>query len=156
MRQLLIVLGLAVAAACGAPAPEDASAQHAAGIEIQNAWAAPTPGGVDVSAGYLTIVNATAADDRLIGASSPRAERVELHEMSMEGGVMRMRAAEALTIPAGGESALAPGGRHLMFFGVSEPFTEGERIPVRLRFARAGEVDVSLPVQRQAAGHAGH
>lgn len=62
--------------------------------------AVPTPGGVDVS-GYLTIVNGTSAADRLVSASSPRAARMEIHEMSMNGNVMQMRQIDALEIGAG-------------------------------------------------------
>jgi copper(I)-binding protein len=74
----------------------------------------------------------------------------------MDDGVMRMRAADTLTIPAGGALSLAPGGMHLMFYDVSAPFVAGESVDVRLRFARAGEVDVTLPVRARASGHGGH
>src|SRR5262245_41233959 len=104
---------LLFAAACGAPQTDNSEAQaQAASVQIQDAWAAPTPGGVTVSAGYLTIVNSAAAADTLVSAASPRAERVEVHEMSMDGGIMRMRTVEGgLAIPAGATVALAPGGQ---------------------------------------------
>jgi periplasmic copper chaperone A len=156
MRTLLTALALGLAA-CGAPAQTAAQpGRSAVTLRVEHAWAAPTPGGVDVSAGYLTIANGTAAEDRLLRAVSPRAARVELHEMTMEGDVMRMRAVDALAIPAGGSIELTPSGRHLMFFGVTQPFVEGEAIPLRLTFERAGELDVSLPVRRQTASHSGH
>lgn len=160
MRYLAAVLFLALAA-CGQSAQTSSAPQQeaASSLQVENAWAAPTPGGVEVSAGYLTIVNGAAADDTLISAASPRAERVELHEMTMEGGVMQMRAAERIVIAAGGSLELAPGGRHLMFFGVAQPFAEGETIPVTLTFEHAGAIDVSLPVQRPggaSAAHGGH
>ncbi len=153
MRILAVSLFFALAACGQAPhAPEDArGALHA-----ENAWAAPTPGGADVSAGYLTLVNDTAAEDALVGASSARAERVEVHEMAMQDGVMQMRAVARLAIPANGSIELSPGGRHLMFFGVARPFAEGETIPVRLRFDGAGEIDVLLPVRRPGSAQAGH
>jgi periplasmic copper chaperone A len=145
MRMVFALCALFALAACGAP---PSPTEPSGGVEISAAWAAPTPGGVDVSAGYLTIANSTAENDRLVAAASPRAERVEIHEMAMDGAVMRMRRAEALDIPAGEQVALAPGGLHLMFFGVTQPFAEGEEIPVTLTFERAGAVDVTLPVQR--------
>ncbi len=74
--------------------------------------------------------------------------RVELHEMSMDGAVMRMRKVDVLAIPAHGEAALAPSARHLMFFGVSQPFVQGEQIPVTLTFAHAREVNTVLMVRR--------
>lgn len=153
MRTALLLVIAMFAAACGAPQ------QAPAALEVQDAWAAPTPGGVDVAAGYLTIVNDSGADDRLISATSPRAERVEVHDMSFDNGVMRMRPVDGgLAVPAGTMVALEPGGQHLMFHGVRAPFAEGERIPVTLTFAQAGEVSVQMPVQRAAAAaaHVGH
>jgi copper(I)-binding protein len=160
MRAFLFAVAAACAlAACGQqpadqPAPE--AAAPAATLEIRDPWAAPTPGGVDVSAGYLVIANGTPTDDRLISASSSRAARVEIHEMAMDGAVMRMRAVETLTIPANGEVALAPGGLHLMFFGVTQPFAEGETVDVRLVFETAGERDVALVVRRPPPHGEGH
>lgn len=158
MRVGLFIFISLFTAACGAPQREAPSeAASSARLEISDSWATPTPGGVGVSAGYLTIVNPSDTEDRLIGASSPRAERVEVHEMSMDGAVMRMRAVEdGLAIPAGATVALSPGGRHLMFYGVRPPLAEGERIPATLRFARAGDVAVEFSVRRAASGHSGH
>ena len=152
MRQAFAALLLGLAA-CGAPASAPASGQ----LAVEEAWAAPTPGGAEVSAGYLTIVNGAAVDDRLLTVSSPRAARVEVHEMTMVGSVMLRRPVDVLAIPAGASVTLAPGGRHLMFYGVAQPFSNGESIPVRLTFDHAGEIDVSLPVRRQAdAAHGAH
>lgn len=151
MRALIPLLFLIGATSCNAPS----SNQALGALTIERAWAAPTPAGVDVSAGYLTIVNATSADDRLLGATSPRAGRVEIHEMSMDGAVMRMRPVEAITIAAGQDVDFGPGGMHLMFYGVTEPFAEGQNIPVQLTFGTAGSIDVMLVVRRTApARHA--
>lgn len=161
MKYALAALLLAFAAAsCGAPqdTTEQAAPAPAAGVEVRDAWAAPTPGGVAVSAGYLTIANGGAEADALIGASSPRAGHVEIHEMVMEGDVMRMRPLPRLDIPAGGEASLAPGGAHLMFMDVIAPFAEGESVDVTLTFERAGDVALTLPVRRNTASShgAGH
>ena len=159
MKYLAAALLIALAA-CGQASEQPAAKQEtpAPVLHVENAWASPTPGGVDVSAGYLTLVNDTAAEDALVSASSPRAERVEVHEMTMEGGVMQMREAARLAIPAAQSVQLAPNGRHLMFYGVAQPFAVGETIPVRLTFEHAGDVDVLLPVQRPGASpeHNGH
>jgi len=126
-------------------------------LSAHDAWVAPTPAGVDVAAGYLTITNPTNAPDHLLSATSLRAERVEVHEMSMDGAVMRMRPLDRLEIPAGGTVRLGPGGNHLMFFGVSEPFAQGQNIPVSLVFEHAGTIEVTLPVRRNApATHNAH
>lgn len=157
MKKAIVLCAALLAAACGQTQtpPATAPQEAAATLELRDPWAAPTPGGVDVSAGYVTIVNGTGVEDQLIAASSPRAARVEIHEMTMdEAGVMRMRAVTVLPIPANGEVALAPGGLHLMFFGVTQPFAVDEEIPVRLTFANAGEIDVALPV-RAGVTHGG-
>jgi hypothetical protein len=141
-------------AACAPAAPPAAQAQVANGIEVRDAWAAPTPGDVDVAAGYLTIVNRGREADRLVAIESARAARVEVHEMSMDGAVMRMRPLAGLDIPAGGQAALRPSGNHLMFIDITQAFVAGESIPVRLQFERAGAVEVQLPVRRGAShGH---
>jgi periplasmic copper chaperone A len=152
MRTLAAAL-LVMLAACGPAAEPPAAAQGepASAVRAENAWAAPTPGGVDVSAGYLTIVNDTGAEDVLIGVSSPRATRMEVHEMAMQDGVMQMRAVERLAIPAAQSVELSPSGRHLMFYGVTQPFAEGETIQVQLEFEHAGAMTVSLPVRRPGA-----
>lgn len=145
MRAIFFAAALLLAA-CG---QADSGALH-----IRDAWAAPTPNGVDVSAGFLTVVNPTDQTDRLLSVSSSRAARVEVHEMTMDGGVMQMRALDALQIPPNGEATLAPGGAHLMFYGVTQPFAVGEEISVQLTFEHAGEIDVTMPVRNQlATGH---
>lgn len=149
---------IAIATACGAPTSQSSAHEmHAeAALVVHDAWAAPTPAGVDVAAGYLTISNHTHATDRLLSATSPRAGRVEIHEMTMHGSVMQMRAVERLEIAAGQDVQLGPGGMHLMFFGVTEPFVQGQTIPVHLVFETAGAVDVDLPVNRRGAPSHGH
>lgn len=151
MRAFLCALALSLTAACGAPqqTAEEPATDEISSVRLQvlDTWASPTPGGVDVSAGYLTIANEGENADRLISASSPRAARVEIHEMIMDGAVMQMRPVTALEIAPGERVELAPGGRHLMFFGVTQPFTPGEEIPVQLTFEHGGVMDIALPVQ---------
>ncbi len=157
MRAFLFAMSAALAAGCGQVAQEAPSETAApvaeSSLNVSDAWAAPTPGGVDVSAGYLTIANVGQVEDQLVAASSPRAARVEIHEMSDDNGVMRMRQVPSVTILPGGEAHLAPGGHHLMFFGVTQPFAEGEEIPVELRFQSGAVINVSLAVRR--GGHDG-
>lgn len=150
MRAFFIAAAAFALAACTPAVETEAPAGR---LEIRDAWAAPTPGGVNVSAGYFTIVNGAGEADRLVSLSSPRAARVEVHEMAMDGDVMQMRPVEAVEIAAGAELALAPGGKHLMFFEVTAPFAEGEDIPITLTFENAGAMDVSLPVRRPTGGH---
>ncbi len=153
MKQILALALVAFAIACG-PAPTAPTQPEVTTLEVRDAWAAPTPGGVDIAGGYLTIVNGTDADERLISASSPRAGAVEIHEMSMDSNVMRMRALEdGLVIPRGKTASFQPGGLHLMFTGVTTPFVAGEDIPVTLTFEHAGVREVVLPVRANATGH---
>ena len=102
-------------------------------------------------AGFLTIRNTGAAPDRLVDASSPVSERVELHTHIRDGDVMRMRPVPHIEVPAGGEAMLRPGGLHLMFMGLRAPLVQGTRIPVTLRFAEAGEVTLELEVREAGA-----
>jgi copper(I)-binding protein len=117
-------------------------------IEIENAWTRATPPGAKTAAGYMTIRNQSSSPDHLIRAASPLAARVEMHVHLHDGDVMRMRQVKGYDIPANGSLELKPGGAHLMFVDVKRPFKEGEKIPVTLRFERAGEMKVEFRVGR--------
>lgn len=131
-------------------------------IRIDRAWARATPPGVPTGGGYVTLVNRGRTPDRLLSASSPVARRVELHETSMNGGVMRMRPLSAgVPIPPGAVVTFGPGGKHLMLVGLTRPLVAGQRIPLTLRFERLGLVRIALRVEgpRSAGAHshgAGH
>lgn len=143
-----------VAAALVAGAVLAASPAHArSDIAVDRPYAVATPPGATTGAGYVeALSNHGAADDRLVGVSSPVADRVEVHTMSMDGDVMRMRAVPALVIPAGGHVDLAPGdGYHLMLIGLKRPLKVGDRVPLTLTFANAGHVDVEMPVRERGA-----
>ena len=96
-------------------------------------------------AAWLTIRNSGGAD-RLLGAESPAAERIEIHTHIHERGVMKMRRVEAIDIPAGGEAALEPGGGHLMLFGLKTGLAPGDSFPLTLLFEKAGQVTVEMRV----------
>lgn len=140
---------LALAIACSpAPAPEETEAAATepvtvGAITIEGAAIRPPPGGVTTGAGYLTIRNAGAEADRLLGASSPVAATIELHTHRDVGGVMRMERVEFVDVPAGGAVTFAPGGLHLMLFGWSGA---APKAMVTLRFEKAGEATVPFAV----------
>ncbi len=116
-------------------------------VLVQDAYAITTVPGAPTGAAYMVIRNAAATPDRLLGASSPAAEQVQLHTHLEEDGILRMRPVEGgLELPAGGELLLARGGAHLMFTGISDPFVDGVTVPVTLVFERGGEVRVVVPV----------
>jgi copper(I)-binding protein len=117
-------------------------------VEIDKPWSRATAPGAKVAAGYMTIRNKAPAADRLVGASSPAAARLETHITSKDGEVMRMREVKGYDVPAGGSFELKPGGAHLMFVDIRQPFKEGDRIPATLKFEKAGEVPVEFRVER--------
>ncbi len=126
------------------------AAAAVAQVHVENPWARPTPPTAKLAAGYLSVVNAGAAD-RLVGASSPAAARVETHVTINDGGVFRMREVKHLDVPANGRLELKPAGAHLMLIDIQRPFRAGEKVPVTLRFEKAGEVQVELVVGHQAS-----
>ena len=119
-------------------------------VQIENAYTRSTVPGQMVAGGFMKIENKGAVD-QLISASSPVAGEVQLHEMAMEGNVMKMRQVKEVVVPAGGAVELKPGGMHLMFMNIKAPLTAGETVPVKLKFAKAGEVEVKMPVNAMGA-----
>lgn len=116
-------------------------------IRIENPWSRATPPGAANGAVYLTVENASSAEDRLTGASSTFSGRTEIHQMDMANGIMKMRAvANGLAVPAHGSVALKPGGYHVMLIGLKKPLKAGEAVALTLDFARAGKIEVSAPV----------
>jgi copper(I)-binding protein len=122
-------------------------------VTVTDAWARPTVAGQPVGGGYLTLRGGSAAD-RLLSASSAVAASVELHSMAMEGDVMRMRPVDGIAVPAGGTVELKPGGLHLMLMGLKQPLAAGSKLPLTLRFEKAGELQVELVVGQRAAAPA--
>lgn len=121
---------------------------RAAGLRLIGPWARPTPPGAPAGAGYLTIVNRGKAGDRLLEGRSTAVERVEVHEMKISDGVMRMRPVSGgIPIPRGGSVELAPGGYHIMFIGLKKRLVAGGTVPVTLRFERAGTVNVNFRIR---------
>jgi copper(I)-binding protein len=143
-----ILICLAAIALCAGPA----RAQSAGALKIGHAWVRPTPPGAANAAGYLSVTNHGAAPDRLIGGASPEVQRIEVHEMSMTGQVMRMRPVKGGLVIAPGQTVeLAPGaGYHLMLIGPKHPFRLGEKFPATLQFEKAGTVNVTFQVQQAA------
>lgn len=138
----MMLATLAVALAIGF-----SQAQSASSISIEKPFSRATPGGAKVAAGYMTITNKGAAADRLLSASSPAAGSVEIHEMKMQDGIMKMREITGgLPIESGKTAAFAPGGNHLMLVELKTPLKQGDKVPVTLNFEKAGKVDVTLDV----------
>jgi periplasmic copper chaperone A len=113
-------------------------------VRVEGAWARPTVPGQQGGGGYLTLTSAVA--DRLVGGSTPLAQRFELHTMAMKGDVMEMRELDAVELPAGKKVEFKPGGLHVMFIGLKAPLKVGTKVPVTLRFQKAGDVKVEFDV----------
>ncbi|MEK6244824.1 MAG: copper chaperone PCu(A)C [Pseudomonadota bacterium] len=123
-------------------------------MQIEKPWVRASAPGAKVAGGYMVIRNAGAAGDRLLSASSPASAKVELHVHLNDNGVMKMREVPGYDVPAKGAFELKPGGAHLMFTDIKRPFKEGEKVPVRLKFEKAGEVNAEFHVGRLGAGTA--
>ena len=129
-------------------------------ITIDQAWSRATPKNAKVGAGYLKITNNGAEADRLIGAASEAANKVEIHQMSMKDGVMKMAPVDGgLEIKPGETVHLKPGGFHLMFMGLKAPFEEGRMVMATVTLQKAGTAKVMMPVGAIGAksmDHSGH
>ena len=124
------------------------------GLQVTNAWALATPPGIEVGAAYFVITN-RGERDRLIGVSSPAAERAEVHVTTMDGNLMRMQRVDTVDIPHGAATSFAPGGRHVMLVGLKQVLKAGAAFPLTLTFENAGSLAVQVRVQgtdRKASG----
>jgi periplasmic copper chaperone A len=133
-------------------APAQAEDITVGSLKISALWVRATPKGAPVGGGYMTITNAGTAPDRLIGGSADVSSRFEIHEMSMDNGVMKMRpVGKGLEIKPGQTIELKPGGYHVMFVGLNKPFEEGQHVKATLEFEKAGKVAVDFTVQSLGA-----
>jgi periplasmic copper chaperone A len=118
-------------------------------VKITDAWARATPGGAQTAAAYVTVEST--AGDRLTGASTPAAQKADIHEMTMEGNVMKMRQVDGVDLPAGKPVTLKPGGYHIMLTGLAKPLQEGQTFPLTLDFAKAGTRQITISVEKVGA-----
>src|SRR5712691_9173756 len=137
----LAVLAAAIAAVLHGR--EAAAADFSIGsIQIGNPWTRATPKGADVAGAYMTLNNKGTGPDRLIGGSSPVAGRFELHRMTVEDGVMKMRPVEGgLEVKPGETIELKPGSLHVMLLGLKQPLEKGQKVKGALVFEKAGTVE---------------
>ena len=155
MKNNLLNAILVIAFGIGLASMAQAQNAKVGGVQIENAYTRATVPGQMAAGGFMKIENKGAAD-QLISASSPVAGEVQLHEMAMDGNVMKMRQVKDIALPAGGAVELKPGGLHLMFMNIKAPLAAGETVPVKLKFAKAGEVEVKMPVNAMGNPGAGH
>ncbi|HLH96089.1 MAG TPA: copper chaperone PCu(A)C [Xanthobacteraceae bacterium] len=117
-------------------------------IEVTGPWARATPKGASVGGAYMTVTNKGSEPDRLTGGSSPAAAKLEVHQMSMNNGVMSMRPVQGgLEIKPGQTVVFNPSSFHIMMVGLKQPLTQGEHVKATLDFAKAGKLDVEYVVE---------
>ena len=114
---------------------------------IEHPYARPTPPGARTGGAYFTVRNQGGQADRLLRVSSAAAKSAEIHSMTMDGNVMRMRNVPSLDIPANAKVTLSPGGYHVMLVGLIHPLVGGQQVPLTLTFEKAGAVDVHADVE---------
>ena len=141
------LLAVSMAAGLAGATAAAAHGSEAGDLQVRHPWTRATPPGTTVAAGYLEIRNSGRQPDRVVGASTPAAERVEFHVQAREGDVLKMREVKDFPVPARQRLTLRPGGSHLMIIGLKQPLVKGGRVPLTLRFERAGELQVELEVQ---------
>ena len=146
MKKTLATLALLALSALSAQGHE----YTAGALKIGHPWARPTVAGQPAGGAFLKLQNTGTTADRLLGGSTPAADHVEMHRMAMDGDVMKMREVPAIEIPAGQTVALQPGELHLMLIGLKAPLQAGAKVPLTLKFEKAGEVKVEVKVEALA------
>ncbi|HEX6792736.1 MAG TPA: copper chaperone PCu(A)C [Casimicrobiaceae bacterium] len=114
---------------------------------VEHPYARPTPPGARTGGAYFTVRNEGSEADRLLRVSSPAAKSAEIHSMTMDGNVMRMRNVPSLDIPADATVTLSPGGYHVMLVGLAHPLVAGQQVRLTLTFEKAGAIDVHADVE---------
>jgi hypothetical protein len=128
-----------------------AQAPQGKAITVADAWARATPKGSTTAVIYMTVINNGQDADRLLGATTPMAEKVELHSNMNDNGVMKMRELTLIEIEAGKKIALKPGGTHAMLDGLKQLLIAGQSFPLTLEFEKAGKIDVTVSVEKVGA-----
>lgn len=116
---------------------------------MRRAYATPT--GAKTAAAYLTIVNHGTSADRLVGASTPLADRLQFHQETNDNGIMRMRELPSVTVDPGSSVTLKPGGMHIMMIGLNQQLKERQSFPLVLEFEKAGKITLQVPIAKAGA-----
>jgi periplasmic copper chaperone A len=144
----LAIPALLLAGAAALASPAAAAGDYDVGpIHISQPWSRATPKGAAAGAGYMTLTNTGTAPDRVSCVSDDASAQCQIHSMTMEGGVMKMRPVEGgLEIKPGESVTLKPGGNHMMFLSLKHPLEQGATVKATLKFDHAGTIDVEYPV----------
>jgi copper(I)-binding protein len=146
MTRIALVVAVIFAVCIGKPA--QAEDFTAGSLKISAPWVRATPHGATVGGGYLTITNTGSTPDRLVSGTSDISARFEIHKMSMDNGVMKMRPVpNGVEIKPGQTVEINPGGYHVMFIGLKKPLEQGQQIQAMLKFEKAGNVAINFTVE---------
>jgi copper(I)-binding protein len=138
MNRLVLLSSVVILAACGGAAKP--------AVKVADAWCRAAPVGAMAGACFMTLT--AGADDRLVAVKTTAADHAEIHTMTMEGGVMRMRELpDGLPLPRGQAVRLAPGGEHIMIISPKASMAAGTSIPLTLVFAKAHAQSLTAPVK---------
>jgi copper(I)-binding protein len=147
--RLFLSVALLLALAAGASAHD----YKLGPLVIDHPWSRATPKGAAVAGGYMKITNTGSTPDRLLGGATEVAKKFEIHEMRMDGGVMKMRElASGLEIAPGATVEFKPGSYHVMMVNLAKPFVQGERVKASLTFEKAGKVEIEFAVEAIGGG----
>ncbi|TNE33363.1 MAG: copper chaperone PCu(A)C [Alphaproteobacteria bacterium] len=145
---LLLVLGVILNSGLSVTS---AMAAEKDGIMVMDAWSRARPGGSMMGGAFATIENKSDHPDRLVSVSSPVADKVQIHESVMQGGVMKMLERDEIVLSAGQKVMLKPGSFHVMLMGLKKDLTKGVEFPLTFHFERAGDITVKVHVKDAGA-----
>lgn len=155
-RPLRVLMVLCVTGGAFADLPAAAHGYSKGDLQVRHPWTRATAARDKFAVAYIEIRNSGRQPDRIIGVSTPVAERVELHSAKREGDRATTRKVTSFEVSARWRLLLRPGASHLALVGLRRPLAKGERIPLTLRFERAGELKVELEVQAADSKRARH
>jgi periplasmic copper chaperone A len=133
-----------------------AQAPAVGAIVIDQPWARATPGGAKTGAAYMTVKNNGASVDRLLGATTAVADKVQFHKETRDDGVSRMQEVPSLDVKPGAKITFKPGVMHMMMVGLKQPLKEGQTVPMTLQFERAGNIAVTVSIEKVGAMRPGN
>ena len=150
MRHPVYLTAAILLALCGGGRSE-AQTSAAKPIVIEQPWARATPGGARTGAAYMTLINNGPFGDRLLGATTPLADKVQFHKVSEDNGVSRMREVPVVDLEPGARIIFRPGEMHMMIVGLKQPLVEGQNFQLTLQFEKAGNVELTVPIEHIGA-----
>ena len=153
ISQVLVVLGGFFLVILTEPTPcrANPNGTMVGKLEITEAWARATPPGAKNGVAFMVISNHGMSADTLTALNSKASEKTELHNHTNENGIMRMHRVPHIHIPRHSQAVLKPGSYHIMFIGLRTAFKEGDMVMVKLRFEKAGEILLHMPIKKGGA-----